>query len=188
MVLGVIPDVCGGPGLVRCWKHPYPLFPGPVSSTHFWHKASLCAPPQEGKLAAWPRGLHMCVSTHACTIHPNFQMRRQGTQGLGLDLQGSNPSSGICFSVPHLENGRAGCQGYSKGFCELSENVQSSAWPTLGICCPTALPEGTSRHLEDPVCPRSHTALALQPPLFSGVCGMRLPVCTSSGRHAGCLA
>jgi hypothetical protein len=35
---------------------------GPAASTLFWslwHETSLCAAPQEGRLAAWPGGPHM---------------------------------------------------------------------------------------------------------------------------------
>lgn len=45
--------------------------PGSAGPTLFWQEASLHAPPQEAKLAAWPRG----TGIHAGTIHPNFQMR-----------------------------------------------------------------------------------------------------------------
>lgn len=45
-----------------------------------------------------------------------------------------------------------------------------------GICCPTALTEGTGRHLEDAACPGSCAALALWAPFFSGRC--EAPLCS----------
>lgn len=82
--------------------------------------------------------------------------------------------------VSHLEN----------GIVKVTETFQRIPWVVYeecsehplahtehpgSICCPAALPEGTGKHLEDPACLRSHAALALQAPLFSGVYGMRLP-------------